>query len=156
MHSASTESWASLEARSPSAEMETLWGGMTGPGPGTREQITFLLGVSGAERRPWPGRGSMITSEKLERVLFRSSVELLEEMGGPGERGVLRILLVGVRGSEEGTGGQEAVTGLVGDSSHSGTTLAGEALTGCEGSGQETGGGAAGGDVSSLNRRGRL
>ena len=102
-----------------------------------------------------------MTSEKLERVLERSSVELLEEFGGPGERGVgrllssLRILLVGVLGSEEGTGGQEAVRGLVGGSSGSGTTLAGEALTGSDGSGQERGGTPAG-DVSSLNRRGRL
>ena len=103
-----------------------------------------------------------MTSEKLERVLERSSVELLEEFGGPGERGVgrllssLRILLVGVLGSEEGTGGQEAVRGLVGGSSGSGTIRAGEALTGSDGSGQERGGAPAGGDVSSLNRRGRL
>ena len=46
MLSASTASWASLEARSPSAEIQrALGGGMTGPGPGVLTPLTFLLGV---------------------------------------------------------------------------------------------------------------
>lgn len=68
--------------------------------------FSFLIGVSGAERLPWPGRGSIITSVKL---LARSSVELLEDKASatskPGSflaltlKSGLRILLVGVLGS---------------------------------------------------------
>ena len=67
-------------------------------------QNLFL--TSGADRLPWPGRGSIITSVKL---LARSSVELLEDKASatskPGSflaltlKSGLRILLVGVLGS---------------------------------------------------------
>ena len=67
-------------------------------------QNLFL--TSGADRLPWPGRGSIITSVKL---LARSSVELLEDTASATSkpRSVLvrtlvssfRILFVGVFGS---------------------------------------------------------
>ena len=111
--------------------------------------------TSGAERRPWPGRGSMMTSEKLFVVLERSSVELLEE----GWR--LSCPLAG-RGGLEGTGGLrwlavevggEAVLGGRSRSSHSGITRAGEARTESDldwGEVREPGGEAAGGGGGGL------
>ena len=88
MQSASTASLASLDARSPSAAEMLRDSGARGGHcwPELTELdlapllpplvTTLLLGVSGADLRPWPGRGSMMTSEKL---WARSSVELLDE-----------------------------------------------------------------------------
>lgn len=56
--SASTVSFSSLLAKSPSAEILTLDRGITG----VRLPVDFFTGVSGADLLPAPGMGSMMTS----------------------------------------------------------------------------------------------
>lgn len=65
---ASPASLASLDARLPSAEMRTEPKGWTTWG--LPEQVEdFLTGVSGADRLPCPGTGSMMTSENVLAVI---------------------------------------------------------------------------------------
>jgi hypothetical protein len=86
--SASTESFSSLLARSPSADILTLERGMTE----ARAPLSFLTGVSGADLLPAPGIGSMMTSLN---VLAMSSLLLLDEAKRPRAISLSTMTLVG-------------------------------------------------------------